>query len=157
MLSNVYDSGCVLRLARQREKYINRRFDDEVTRPADKDQVLDVVAANEDELTTAVDRHAVEDGQPRYPGACRSAEMNLWRVPDKPIDSEKHPNQNRAGDDQLDEHQPIVAQDLRQKINHRSGPSASGPVPDAPPAPGFAIVTLNVPQDQCKCPGGREC
>jgi hypothetical protein len=93
-------------------------LDHHIGRPADQHQVLDVVAANEDEPTAPVDGSCIDHGQPRLapaPGGC--AESCGPDPADHPQEQRNQCQHDNERDDEFHSERRLSAE---QTVEHRS-------------------------------------
>jgi hypothetical protein len=96
-------------LARRPERAIDLRFDQDVVRAADHDEVFDIVAPDQNELTLSVETERVDEAQPwlARPAPRHTQPMRKH----KPVDDRQdHQRGDSAGRQKSDLNDAVVAE-----------------------------------------------
>jgi hypothetical protein len=105
----------------------DRGLDDEVGRAADEDQMLDIVAPDEDQLAPAVDRERIDERQPRHAPARGTGEADAAEALDQPVEKA---DQDKNRDERYDElrHDGTAFAEYRfQHFAHTASPGRAIP------------------------------
>jgi hypothetical protein len=100
----------------------DRGLDDEVGRAADQHQMLDIVAANQNQAPPVIDGQRVDDRQPRQPATRRQCTAAPPVAADQP---HNQPDQGENDDQRyeiLDGHGSILAEDRNECVAHYAPP-----------------------------------
>src|SRR5262249_36540637 len=89
----------------------------DITRPADHQQVLDIVATDQDQPAPAINCSRIDDGEPRLAPACGGgAQVSGAEAPDQPCGQSDQAQHHDEGEQESEAILPFAEQEIQHML-----------------------------------------